>query len=133
MRAALAEREGPLRYPIEVTFVVCCASAASGAARRPRVRLPRNTRRVTIESAHGQGEGEGGPPAQLALDPHPALVQLHELLRQRQPKPGAFQLPRINAPHLADLLEDTRLVLGSDPEAGVGDGDFDCPVRSPGH
>src|SRR5580765_8701543 len=25
MRAALAEREGPLRYPIGVTFVVCCA------------------------------------------------------------------------------------------------------------
>src|SRR5438094_6597398 len=34
MRAALAEREGPLRYPIGVTFVACCASPATGTRAR---------------------------------------------------------------------------------------------------
>src|SRR6185503_15141666 len=127
-----AAAEPPERYPILYTFPVCCAPAASGAARRPPVRVPRKARRVTTASAHRQREGESGPSAQLALDPDPAVMQLHELLRQGQPKPGAFQLPRIIGPHLAELLEDGRLVLGSDPDAGVGDGDFNCLVRSPG-
>ena len=60
-------------------------------------------------------EGEGRPPAQLALDPDPALVQLNELLRQGQPKPGAFQLSR--GPHLAKLLEDGPLILRGNPDA----------------
>src|SRR5262249_54046090 len=42
MRAALAEREGPLRYPIVVTFVVCCASPAIGARTRLRARATAN-------------------------------------------------------------------------------------------
>jgi hypothetical protein len=50
----------------------------------------------------------------------------------RQAEAGAFLLPRIVAPHLAELLEDGRLVLGGDPDTAVGDGDFDRPIRQPG-
>src|SRR5882724_10159760 len=66
---------GPMpRIPTRAIFPACCASAASGAARRPPAKLQMNARRVTIASAYRQREGEGGPEAQLALDPDPAAV-----------------------------------------------------------
>src|SRR6185503_14285144 len=118
--------------PIRATGPAGCASAASGAARRPPARVPRNTRRVIIESAQRQREGECGAAAQLALDPHPAVVQLHELLRQGQPEARAFLLARLVAPHLAELLEDGCLVLGSNPDPGIGDRDRDRAVPPAG-
>src|SRR5690349_13564164 len=75
-----------------------------------------------------QREGEGRPPAQLALDPDPAPVQLDELLRQGQPEAGALLLPRLVAPHLAKLLEDSRLVFGGNPDTGIGDRGLDQAV-----
>src|SRR6266852_6130192 len=60
MRAALAEREGPLRYPIEVIFVVCCASTARGAARKPPANTPKNVRLSITRSPD--------PPAAGAID-----------------------------------------------------------------
>src|SRR5215470_9422609 len=39
-----------LRTPIRHTLPRCCASAASGAARRPPVKVPRNARRSTTQS-----------------------------------------------------------------------------------
>src|SRR5436309_1384562 len=65
MRAALAEREGPLRYPIGVTFVACCASPATGT----RARL---SARTTASPISRMGHlGEGRLPGSLA-DRHDA-------------------------------------------------------------
>ena len=43
--------------PIRAVFSGCCASAASGAARRPRARVPRNARRSTIRSSDPPAAG----------------------------------------------------------------------------
>ena len=60
-------------------------------------------------------------------------MEFHEPLRQRQAEPGAFTLLSVVPPDLAELLEDSRLILGRDPDAGVADGDFGivaCPNRA---
>src|SRR5262245_21830947 len=66
--------------------------------------------------------------ARLALNPDPPAVQLHELLRERQPEPGALLLAGVVSPDLAELLEDRRLILGRDPDPRVADGDRDAVV-----
>src|SRR4030095_8149654 len=120
------------RIPNRCTFPACCASAASGGVRRPPARLPRNARRVTIASAHRQREGEGGPPARLALDPDLAAVQLDKLLREGQPEARPFLLACLVVANLAELLEDRRLVLGGNPDPRIADCDLDCSIREPG-
>jgi hypothetical protein len=55
-------------------------------------------------------------------------VQLHELLGQRQAESRALLLASVLAPHLAELLEDGRLVLGRDADPRVADGDRDGAV-----
>src|SRR4029450_1662404 len=117
-----------MRNPTRGGFEPCWALAASGAVRRAPARLPRNPLRVITASAHRQGEGKGRPLAQVALDPDLAAVQLDELLREGQPEARAFLLACLIAPHLAELLEDGRLILGGDPDPGVGDGDLDRAV-----
>ena len=42
----------PHKTPMRATFGGCCAPAWTGAARRPRVMVPRNVRRSTIGSPH---------------------------------------------------------------------------------
>src|SRR5713226_1792723 len=132
-KAAAGPVLGPrASQPTRAVLPAGCASAASGVARRPPVMVPRKLRRVTTGSTHRQREGEGGPAARLALDPDPASMQLDELLRQGQAQARAFLLARLVAPHLAELLEDGGLVLGGDPDPGVGDGDLDRAVPPAG-
>ena len=59
-------------------------------------------------------------------------MQLDELLGQRQPQSGAFDLVRVVASHLAKLLEDLWLILRGDADAGVGDRDFHRAVSLSG-
>jgi len=57
-------------------------------------------------------------------------MQLYELPRQRQAKPGALHLLGRRS-HLPELLEDRLLVLRRDADAGVADRDLDGPVHGP--
>src|SRR5215471_5396008 len=73
-RGALSEGDVKLRKPIRGTFPACCASAASGAARRPPVRLAMNARRFIIRSP--------GSTPPIVDDPRPSLPgALHHLAR----------------------------------------------------
>jgi anti-sigma factor RsiW len=65
-----------------------------------------------------QGESERRALAHLARDPDASAVELDELLRQREPQAGPLLLLR-TAAHLTELLEDRRLVGGSDPDPRV--------------
>src|SRR5262245_21783240 len=84
--------------------------------------------RTAFVSPTGQGEGERGSLAHVALDPDPPPVQLHELFGQRQPEPRALLLAHVVPADLAELLEDGRLVLGRDPDPRVAGGDRDAVV-----
>jgi hypothetical protein len=95
---------------------------------RRLVQVVKHSRRASVASAYRQREGEGGPPARLALDPDPAAVQLDELLGQGQPEARTFLVAPLIASDLAELLEDSRPVLRSDPDAGVADSDLDRPL-----
>src|SRR5713226_1446693 len=128
--------EGPggrsRQYAIRATLADC-ASAASGTATRPLARAPMKVRRLIIEALFArQREPEGRPLPYLARDPDLATMHLHELLGQREPEARALNLPALVAAHLPELLEDGLLVLWRDPDAGVGDRDFDRPVGEPG-
>src|SRR5262245_46507782 len=87
--------------------------------------LSSTIRMSSFPMAHREAECERRPLTHLALDPDPPPVQLHELLGQRQPEPRALRLPRIVAPHLAELFEDRRLVLGRNPDPCVAHRDRD--------
>jgi hypothetical protein len=87
-----------------------------------------NTARTPIIKPNRQREGERGSLAHLALDPDPSTMQLHELLGQGQAEPRALLLAGVLTPHLAELLEDRRLILGRDPDSGVADGDGDHAI-----
>jgi len=47
LNASRGPTELPVRYPILATFPAGCASATSGAARRPPAKVPKNARRST--------------------------------------------------------------------------------------
>ena len=74
-----------------------------------------------------QRKGEGAPATELALEPDPSAVELHEPLRERKAEARPFALPD---PRLAllELLEDPVPILGSDARTGVGDGNPDLAV-----
>src|ERR671931_569350 len=74
---------------------------------------------------HRELERERRADAELALEPQVAAMELDEASREREPEPRPFVLLREVAPDLPELLEDDLLVLGRDPDAGVGDGDLD--------
>src|SRR4030095_5303281 len=77
-------------------------NAAAATKRAPR--RAAGVADVTSESgARGDGEREGGPHANLTLDPDLAAVQLDELPRQGQAQPGALPLGRARA-HLPELV-----------------------------
>jgi hypothetical protein len=78
-----------------------------------------------------QGEEEAAPPAQLALHPDVAAVQLHELARDRQSQPRAVVRARAGGVHLRELLEDQLVELRVDADPRVRDGDLH-PVRALG-
>lgn len=59
-------------------------------------------------------------------------MELHELLRQCQPQSGPLNLVRIIRADLAELFKYFWLVFGRDPDPGIADGDFYCPVHPPG-
>ena len=68
---------------------------------------------------------ERRPDARLALDPDAAAEQLGELAAERQAQARALHAPLERAVDLGELLEDALLVLGGDPDAGVGDRERD--------
>ena len=67
------------------------------------------------------GEVEAAPRPELALQPDAPAVQLHQLARDRQAKPGAVVRSRGARVDLRELLEDQVVMLGVDPNAGVTD------------
>src|SRR3990170_3602862 len=71
--------------------------------------------------AHRDGEGEGRPLAELALERQRPAVELDQPPREGEAEPGALPLPCVIVAHLAELLEHRRLVLCRDPDAGIGD------------
>src|SRR4029453_12882130 len=81
--------------------------------------------RAPFVKPNGQRAAERRPLTHVALDPDPPPMQLHELLGQRQSEPRALLLAGVLAPHLAELLEDGRLILGRDADPSVADGDGD--------
>src|SRR6476660_10307680 len=68
-------------------------------------------------------EPEGRALARNGLRPDPSAVQLHELLGQREPQPGALGLPAGRALHLAELLEQLAHILRRDADARIRDRD----------
>ena len=72
-----------------------------------------------------QGERERRSAADLALDPDPPAVQLHDPLRERQAEPRALALARVVRPHLAELLEDQLVILLVDSDAVIDHADLD--------
>src|SRR5690606_4608123 len=59
--------------------------------------------------------------AGAALDPDLAAQQRHQLLRDRQPEPGAAIAPRRRAVALDERLEDAADLLAVEPDTGVRD------------
>src|SRR5215207_7551109 len=80
-------------------------------------------RRLQLGVDGGQGDGEGGAPADLALHVDRAPVQVHVLQRDGQPQPGAAEGPGPVHVGAVEALEDVGQVLGRDALALVGDGD----------
>ena len=70
-----------------------------------------------------RGELEPAPLPDLALDPDPALHQLDELGRDRQPEPGALVPSRDVLVAAIERREDPALLVGRNPGAGVRDGE----------
>jgi len=58
------------------------------------------------------------------LGPDPAPVKLDQLLRQGEAEAGPLLLLGPGRLELDELPEETRKVLGLDPDAGVGNTDF---------
>src|SRR5215475_3106501 len=77
----------------------------------------------SFATAHRQREGERRAQSLLTLHPDPPAVQLDELPTQSQPQASAFHLLG-RRPHLAELLKDLLLVLGSDTDPSVADRDL---------
>ena len=76
MRAALAEREGPLRYPIGVTFVVCWAALAIGTRARLSARTiasPISRMNTSVRDAGGSLADDGQSQELAALVEHRLL------------------------------------------------------------
>ena len=58
-------------------------------------------------------------------------MQLDEAPGERKPEAGAFTLAQIVAARLPEFLEDERLLVGGDADAGVDDGDLDGVLELP--
>ena len=69
------------------------------------------------------GEEEGRTLAGLALHADLPAHHLHELLGDRQPEAGAAEPARRGAVGLRERLEEPRLHVGGDANAGVLDGE----------
>src|SRR5262249_32849804 len=135
--ASRGERSAALAAELRASGILSAAArtrrhqgtlgAARLAARGGGVNLRPARWRASLRAALAR-EGERRPLADLALDPDPPPVQLHELLGQRQPEPRALLLAGVVPPDLAELLEDRRLILRRDADPRVADGDGDHVV-----
>src|SRR6266404_6265428 len=96
-------------------------SITTGTAASPAI-LPLATRSMGRERSAATTRPET-PTCGAAM----AAVQLDELLGQGQPEARALRL-LVRRPHLAELLEDGRMILWRDADPGVGDGDLDQAV-----
>src|SRR5205814_4961598 len=70
-----------------------------------------------------QRERERRALADLALHPDLAAMQLDELPREREAEAGALTPPGVVRARLTKLLEDQRLLVVRDADAGVRDRD----------
>ena len=78
------------------------------------------------------GEMKRAALADGAFDPHPAVHQLHEPLRDRQTEAGAAIAARGGAVRLREGLENLFLLLRRNADAGVGHGKVQRhPARAP--
>ena len=78
------------------------------------------------------GEMKRAALADCALDPHPAVHQLHEPLRDRQTEAGAAIAARGGAVRLGEGLKNLLLLLRRNADAGVGHGKVQRhPARAP--
>src|SRR5262249_35728835 len=81
---------------------------------------------ITITSfatAYRNRKGERRADTLLTLHPDPSAVKLDKLAAQGEPSPRTLPLLGCRA-HLAELLEDFLLILGSDADSGVADRDL---------
>src|SRR5215203_1727224 len=81
-------------------------------------------------TAMGQGdfEPEGRALAFTAGRAHGAAHELDELLRNREAKAGAAELPADRAVHLIKTLEEPRQLLRGDADPRVGHGEAHAPA-----
>src|SRR5215510_9465803 len=78
---------------------------------------------TSLAMAHRQRERERRAHTLLTLHPDSTTVELHKLPAQGESQARALHLLG-RRPHLAELLEDLLLILGSDADSGVADGDL---------
>ena len=90
-------------------------------ARRQRRGGPIDLIRREVRPPEGEREGEGAPEAHLARDRQRAPVQIHDLLRQRQPDARA-QLRLRRLVDLIEPVEDVGQLRRRDARAAVADG-----------
>src|SRR5713101_6925452 len=110
-------------------------SSATGARRAPTarcLRFPLRSRSARRRLPHRKRKRKDRPLAYRAHDRHLASVELHEPPCKREPETGPLVLPRQVGTHLAERLEDLRLVLGRDPGPRVAHRYFDYGVLQDG-
>src|SRR5262245_27846361 len=120
MPLSLPYPEFALRRPAKV---LACPTAPSAHRNGDRMatKTIRSDPRSRAFGPNRQREGERGALAQLALNPNPPPVQLHELLGQCQAEPRPLLLAGVVPADLTELLEDRRLILRRDPDPRVAD------------
>src|SRR5205085_11276903 len=72
----------------------------------------------------------------LRLEPDPAAVRVHDLLRDRESEPRAAAVAPTGGVHAAEALEDPAPHRVRDPGSGVADGEPRLPAvppRAPAH
>src|SRR5437879_5100556 len=93
-------------------------------------RCPRRGRSARRPWSRRQRECERRAVAELTLDPDAPAVQLDELAREGEAKPGALVLLGVVRPDLPELLEHDLDVFAGDADAGVGHRHFHLAVQA---
>src|SRR6266436_3087508 len=113
----------------------CAWSTTTGARRAPTarcLRFPLRSRSARRRLPHRKRKRKDRPLAYRAHDRHLAAVELHEPPGKREPETGPLVLSRQVGAHLAERLEDLRLVLRRDPGPRVAHRYFDYGILQDG-
>src|SRR6266478_2298210 len=111
----------------------CAWSTTTGARRAPTarcLRFPLRSRSARRRLPHRKRKRKDRPLAYRAHDRYLAAVELHEPPGKRGPETGPLVLPRQVGAHLAERLEDLRLVLRRDAGMPTGGGEAREPERA---